>query len=239
MLSIAVCDDAALECTELTKQIREILEKRGISALFREFYRAKDFLEAPETFDLLFLDIKMPEMDGMELAKRLRQETGDTLLVFVTALQEYVFDAYDVEAFHYLVKPVKEEKLEQVLLSALNKIKQRPESDFLLVSSNRALKKIFLKDIVYLEALGRIVKIHGTREDVETYAQIGSLEEKLKGKDFFRCHKGYLVHLKYVDTFQKNQIFLENGETLLLAKRRYEAFQKEILAYMKKAGGIL
>lgn len=148
MLSVAVCDDAVLECADLARRIREVLGREGIGAAVKRFFAGRDLLEAGEAFDLVFLDIRMPGMDGMELAKRLRGKQPDMMLIFVTSASEYVFEAYDVEAFHYLVKPVSEEKLREVLLHAAGKICGREEAGYLLVSSKKGTGKVRLKDIV-------------------------------------------------------------------------------------------
>ncbi len=111
--------------------------------------------------------------------------------------------------------------------------------DFLMISANRQIQKVFLKDILYIESIGRIIKIHCNNGTLETYEQIGILEDKLSDKFFFRCHKCFLVNLNFVDAFNKTEVRLENGEKIMLAKRRYEDFQKAILSYMKIKGGII
>lgn len=239
MLSIAVCDDIIPECADLARQISDLLQNREIPVILKRFYSGKELLTTAEAFDILFLDIKMPGLNGMDLAKALREKGQNFILIFITAVREYVFEAYEVEAFHYLIKPVKKQKLEQVLFRAIEKTRVRHTADFILVSSQRNARKIWLKDIVYIEAMGRTVKIQCIQDMVETYEQIGILEDKLKEKDFFRCHKGFLINLRFVDTFNRTQIRMENGDTVLLAKRRYDAFAKELLRYMKKEGGIL
>lgn len=238
MLSIAVCDDILLECTQLAKQIRHIAGLAGCEIILREFYSGEELLKSTESFDLLFLDIKMPGLDGMELARLLRRREENCLLIFVTAVSEYVFEAYDVEAFAYLVKPITDEQLQKVLARGTEKLR-RTSTEFLLVSSKHAVQKIPLQDIVYIEAMGRIVKIRTLRDTVETYEQIGLMEKRLREKGFFRCHKGYLINLKYVDTFDKTQIYMETKDSVLLAKRRYEDFTRSFMNYMKKEGGFI
>lgn len=239
MLSVAVCDDVVLECADLARRIREVLGLEGIGAIVKRFFSGRDLLEAGEAFDLAFLDIRMPGMDGMELAKRLRGKRPDMMLIFVTSASEYVFEAYDVEAFHYLVKPVPEEKLRRVLLHAAGKISGREAAGYLLVSLQKGTVKVRLKDIVYMEARGRLVDIHCAQETVTVPEALGRLEKKLEGRDFFRCHKGYLINLRFVDGFQKTQITMENGDVVLLARRRYDDFAREIMNFMKREGGIL
>ncbi len=99
--------------------------------------------------------------------------------------------------------------------------------------------KVRLKDIVYMEARGRLVDIHCAQETVTVPEALGRLEKKLEGRDFFRCHKGYLINLRFVDGFQKTQITMENGDVVLLARRRYDDFAREIMNFMKREGGIL
>ena len=239
MLSVAVCDDVVLECADLARRIREVLGLEGIGAIVKRFFSGRDLLEAGEAFDLAFLDIRMPGMDGMELAKRLRGKRPDMMLIFVTSASEYVFEAYDVEAFHYLVKPVPEEKLRRVLLHAAGKISGKEDAGYLLVSLQKGTVKVRLKDIVYMEARGRLVDFHGAQETVTVPEALGRLEKKLEGRDFFRCHKGYLINLRFVDGFQKTQITMENGDVVLLARRRYDDFAREIMNFMKREGGIL
>ncbi len=237
MLSIAVCDDIVLECSQLARQIRQIASQAGCEIILREFYTGRELLQSAETFDLLFLDIKMPGLDGMELARLLRRREETCLLIFVTAVCEYVFEAYDVEAFAYLVKPVTDEQLTRVITRSVEKLRKE-STESLLVSAHRLIRKVPLKDIVYMEALGRLLIIHTRQDVIETYAQIGQMEKRLEGKNFFRCHKGYLVNLKFVDTYDKTQIYLETKDTILLAKRRYEDFTRALMHYLKKEGGL-
>lgn len=237
MLSIAVCDDIVLECTQLARQIRRVASQAGHKVILREFYTGKELLQSAEVFDLLFLDIKMPGLDGMELARQLRHRDVNCLLIFVTAVSEYVFEAYEVEAFAYLVKPVTDEQLIRVLTRSAEKLRKE-STESLLISSHHLVRKIPLKDIVYMEAQGRLLIIHTLQDTIAAYEQIGQMEKRLIGKNFFRCHKGYLVHLKYVDTYDRTQIYLETKDTILLAKRRYDDFTMALMHYLKNEGGL-
>ena len=116
MLSIAVCDDEVIECCSLARQIREILEERKLPCIIRRFRSGRELLEASESFDMVFLDIIMCELDGMKTAQIFREKAFGGLLVFVSSSREYVFEAYDVEAFQYLLKPV-DKKLSLIHIS--------------------------------------------------------------------------------------------------------------------------
>lgn len=239
MLLLAVCDDRPMECVDLARQIEQMLKQSAVDHVIKKYFSGQELLCSKETFDMIFLDIKMPGLSGMELAKKIREQGKQSLIIFITSASEYVFEAFEVEAFQYLVKPIQYRKLENVLEKALKKIQTDENAGFLLVSADRQTRKILLKDILYIESVGRIAKIHCREGTLETYEQIGVLEDKLSEKAFFRCHKCFLVNLDSVDAFHKTEITLENGETIMLAKRRYEDFQKAILSYMKGKGGIL
>ena len=239
MLSIAVCDDEIIECCNMARKIKDILEEMGRPCIVRQFQSGGELLQALESFDIVFLDIKMPEISGMELAKEMRKQGRLSLIIFITSASEYVFDAFDVEAFQYLLKPIQTDKLKNVLEKATKRIQIDDNTDFLIISANRQIQKVFLKDILYIESIGRIAIIHCNGGTLEAYEQIGVLEDKLSDKSFFRCHKCFLVNLNYVDAFNKTEVQLENGEKIMLAKRRYEDFQKRILSHMKIKGGIM
>ena len=237
MLSIAVCDDEVIECCNMAKRIKEIMEEMKIPCIICQFRSGGELLQALGNFDIVFLDIIMRDLDGMKTAQILREKASDKILIFVSSSREYVFEAYDVEAFQYLLKPVDDRKLKSVLQKAVHKTEIRSQ-EFIIVSRERQKKKIFLDDIYYFEIKGRMVDAHGPEGIFTYYEQMGKLENKLQDKGFFRCHKSYLVNLKYVDGYNSQEAILENGERIVIAKRRYEDFCQEVFKAMRENGGI-
>jgi len=238
ILSIAVCDDEAIECCSMAGKIKGILGEMKMPCIIRQFRNGRELLRASESFDIVFLDIIMCGLDGMKTAQIFREKAFGKILIFVSSSREYVFDAYDVEAFQYLLKPVDDKKLKHVLQKAILKTENRSQ-EFIIVSKERQKKKLFLDDIYYFEIKGRIIDVHGTKGIFSYYGKIGELEGKLLDKGFFRCHKSYLVNLKCVGGYNRQEVMLENGENIMIAKRRYEAFCQEILKVMRKTGGII
>ena len=184
MLSIAVCDDEVIECCNMAKKIKEIMEDMKIPCIIRQFRSGGELLQAPESFDIVFLDIIMQDLDGMKTAQIFRRKASDRMLIFVSSSREYVFEAYDVEAFQYLLKPVDDRKLRRVLQKAVFKTEMRSR-EFIIVSKERQKKKLFLDDIYYFEIKGRVVDVHGPEGVFAYYEQIGELENKLRDKGFF------------------------------------------------------
>ncbi|MCI8354408.1 MAG: response regulator transcription factor [Lachnospiraceae bacterium] len=222
----------------MAKRIKEIMEEIKMPCIIRQFQSGGELLQTLESFDVVFLDIIMRELDGIKTAQIFRERASDKILIFVSSSREYVFEAYDVEAFQYLLKPVDDRKLKSVLQKAVLKTESRLQ-EFIIVSRERQKKKLFLDDIYYFEIKGRMVDAHGPEGIFTYYEQMGKLENKLQDKGFFRCHKSYLVNLKYVDRYNRQEVILENGEKIVIAKRRYEQFVREVLKAMRKNGGIL
>lgn len=180
----------------------------------------------------------MDGLDGMRTAQFFREREYNKMIVFVSSSRKYVFEAYDVEAFQYLLKPVDNKKLERVLQRAVFKIEKNLQ-EFIVASKERQKRKLFLDDIYYFEIKGRLIHVHGTEGVFTYYEKISVLEDSLKDKGFFRCHKSYLINLKYVDAYNRQEAILEDGEKIVISKRRYEKFCKEILGVMRKNGGII
>ena len=238
MLSIAVCDDEMLDCCNMARDIKDILGEMEITCIIRQFYNGKELLQAAENFDIIFLDIMMYGMNGMQTAKLLREKAFQNILVFVSSSRTYVFDAYDVEAFYYLIKPIDMNKLKNILSRAVIKLEQNSQ-DFIIINKERQNKKLLLKDIFYFEIKGRVVFVHSTGGIFDYYDKISVLEQNLRNKGFFQCHKSFLVNLKHVDTYNREELILDNGEKIIVAKRRYEDFCSQMLKYMKKIGGYM
>ena len=176
-LNIAICDDEEI----IREQIKELIEKEipGICAGLCETGDA--LLAAGKQFDIVFLDIQMEGTDGIETAKRLRQRDEDTILIFITGIREYVFQAFDVAAFHYLLKPIEEDKFREVFHRAgreLEKRKSKRRETVFIKTRNRSFS-LEKDSILYIESRGKKVEIHTTGETIEAYASMNEMEGQL------------------------------------------------------------
>lgn len=236
MLSVAVCDDEIAQCAHIAGIIREILKRMEAPCVICQFNSGKALLQADEDFDIIFLDVIMQEPDGLHTARLMREKRKyEGIFVFISSSREYALEAFEVDAVQYLVKPVEEKRVRTILEKIIMQTQHHPR-EFIMISKEREKKKLFLDNICYFEIRGRKIDAHMTDGIVTYYGQIGALEKALQGKGFFRCHKSYIVHLQYVNSYTKQDIILDNGDTIMIAKRRYEAFGKEFLAYVRAAG---
>lgn len=233
MIEIAVCDDETI----IREQIRQFVKNRVPDSHIEVYAAGEELLTANRNFDLVFLDIQMEGLNGMDAARALRTKKADTILIFVTGLKEYVFEAFDVSAFHYLLKPLEEEKLDEVLERALKEVNRRKtqEKKQLLIQTRNRNYNLDQNTIFYLESRGKKVEIHTSGETIEVYASISKLEEQL-GNSFYRCHRGYLVNLAYIAEYRTDRIRLSNGEDVYLAKERYQSFVKTYMQYLQDGG---
>lgn len=232
MLQIALCDDEALLLTQLRTMIEEYMEDKHIAFHTVSFLRGEQLLQDNRHFDLVFLDIKMAGMNGMETARILRQNGGDFMLVFVTALQDYVFDAFEVEAANYLLKPLSREKLCQVLAKAVKHVLEESKP-YLTVCQGQRFDKLHFSEIQYCEAQNHSVWIYTVKGIFPYGGRIEQLEKELN-ENFFRCHRGYILNLAFLQSYHDNFAFLTSGEKLPVAKRRQTAFTKALLFWHRK-----
>ncbi len=235
-LKIAICDDEK----NIRAYLSALVRKQGMECEITEYATAEDYFSGGEEYDILFLDIELdcpePGMDGMGMARRIRgmEDIKQPIIVFVTGYEKYVYDAFDVGAFQYLLKPVDEQKFAEVFKRAVKQAVSDAEQGkkVLVVQYGSTGKTIPLNDIYYMESQNHKIAIHFKDGVLEYYAKIGDLEEELQGQ-FCRIHKGYLINLSYVDEYNKTEVTLTNGDKLLISKYKYEDFVKAYLRFMR------
>lgn len=230
-LEIAVCDEARA----VREQIDRLIRQQNAGAVVTLYETGEELLASGKRYDMVFLDIQMAGRNGLETAAALRRQWDDITLIFVTGLKEYVFDAFDVGAFHYLLKPVSEEKFAEVFVRAAEKTAgKRRQASFLIRSRNRNI--IIPKSrILYVESRMRKAEIHTCRETYEIYATMNALGKELGG-DFYRCHRSYLVNLGHVAEFTADSIILTDGTAVFLSREKYNAFEKRYVQYLQNGG---
>ena len=239
MIRIAICDDEAPARACLASLIRA----QGRPCEVAEYASAGDCLADRREIDLLFLDIALNAAgpDGMALARQIREggPAARPVIIFVTGYERYVFDAFDVGAFQYLLKPVDEEKFAQVFARAAAQIEAGRDTPArtLTLQSAGVIRTVPLDSIYYIESSNHKVVLRLKDGEFSCYAKIRDLEAEL-GDQFFRVHKGYLVNLAYVEGYGKTEVTLTNGEKLLISKYKYQDFVKAYLRFLKRGAGL-
>lgn len=206
-MNIAICDDEE----NIRIYIRKLIQKQETFCKITEFSSGKELLEFQdetnaEEIDILFLDISMGDEDGMTVAKQLRSQMESNF--------EQVF-AQTIREYQYLMA----------------KKKEKPKE--VLVRNENRTRSVSADDIYYIESSNRKVTLYLRHEKIEYYDKISSLESELK-PDFFRIHKGYLVNIKYVERYDRTEVKMRNGDSLLISKYKYQDFVKRYLEYISE-----
>ncbi len=236
MIKFAICDDEPLMAQELAGHLADYMKENLITAYsVSSFSDGRALLDAIDRFDVIFLDIQMEQPDGMETAKLLRRRGDHSLLVFVTVLKELVFDAFQVEAYDYLLKPLDRDRFKQTMERVLRSLDRKTAED-IVIQRGTGCEVVLLSDIVYCEVLGRKIYLHkhdGTVSDY--YDKLEDLERRVDGR-FFKCHRSFLVNLDYVRGCQDGQVLLAQGERIPASRLRERELTQALLRYMKERG---
>lgn len=238
-MQIAVCDDEKEIRDMFAEKIGRLYPKAELSL----YQSGEELLLSEKEPDILLLDIQMPRKNGMETAKELRRKNKKAIIIFVTGLEDFVFQAFDVGAFHYLVKPFDDRKFTEVLQNAVEQSEDRKklegagrkgERPSLMITTGGKHITVNLEDIVYAEVFDRKVILHTMDADIEYYGKMKELEEKA-GDEFYRTHRSFLVNFGFIKKYDATTVYLKKGQALM-AKQNYQEFVKQYLRYNQRKG---
>jgi two-component system response regulator LytT len=232
---IAACDDNAEQLDQLCMMISHALHAQGKEYDIARFSSGESVAESivgdKRRFDILFLDIIMDEMNGVQTARKIREADGDISIVFITGSPDFVFEGYDVQALHYILKPVDAEKLANVLLYDWN---CRYEKNHMDVKVNDAVVRIPFDDIVYMESRGRKVLITTKNGEYETYGALSQFGSLLPSGRFISCHKSFWVNLNYVSRISKVSFTTVYGQSIPISKACYSESKRAFINFIGK-----
>ena len=243
-MKLAICDDEKRIRDIIAESVKEVSEKIEI-----EFYAdAKGILSASFDSDILFLDIQMPGIDGMGAARMLRSSGRKTVIVFVTALEDQVFNAFDVGAFNYIVKPFTKAKIIEVFKKAVKQAEdqrlvetaiseQEEAGRTITVKSGGTNTRVILSEVQYAEIYDRRIILHmESSNDIEYYGRISDLED-IAGKDFFRVHRAYLVNLGAVKSYDSKFVHMSDAD-IPVARGKYQELIRAYMSYHTRREGL-
>lgn len=226
MLRIAVCDDEPVYLNKITGLLRELLRNHGISFYKIDTYLSgKNFIQSdiPFAYDVIFLDINMPEMDGLEVARRIRQRSQDILLVFVTTFIDYAMDGYRMNAIRYLLKDMLEESLPECVEAIVHKLSlQACERQYNFMEGE---KKIAVDSIMYVESRMHKLLFYIMEQKPTQYSLYGKLDDmeaEFLNAGFLRIHKSYLINIKYIESISNYKVYLKNNMMLPIPREKFQ-----------------
>lgn len=227
----AICDDDPAAAGHIRSLASRWAARAGVLLETEQFPSAEAFLfryEENTDFDLLLLDIEMSGMDGVTLAKKVRQANEDIQILFITGYTDYIAEGYEVAALHYLVKPVEEGKFFQVLSRAVSRLRQN-EPTLTLELPQETVRLPFGK-IRWLEVSHNYVTVHA-RQDYQVKRPLGELAQALDER-FFRVGRSYILNLACIRRVSRTEVELATGERIPLPRRQYEKLNRAIIDRM-------
>ena len=235
-MKICICDD---DCFTI-REIRNLLlpfqtEEDGFD--ISDFSCGEDLIDyykSGKGFDIVFIDIEMKDINGIEAAEIIRESAPETIIIFVSSHSNYIFDAFRIEALHFLVKPIKKKEFNEVFTRAMKK--------YTTVNANVILKwerernKISINKISFVEGYRRHLTVHTAEGVFESVGKISEIYEILKPHGFVRVHQGFIVNMNYIKNFKANEVELTDGSKVAVSVRKKQEALKAYDIFIRKWG---
>lgn len=228
---IAICDDEEKQIQILSALLAKWAGLSRHACDIRTFTSGEEFLfeyEQDKAYDILLLDVEMQDISGLDLARRIRRDGSPSEIIFVTSHFEFIGEGYEVDALHYLVKPVSEEKLMSVLSRAADRLAAQPPS--LVITCGGETVKLRERDILYVESFLHYISIHTEEKEYKIKENISSFGDRLSD-DFFRIHRSYLASLKHITKISRTSVSIEGKINLPLARGKYDAVNRAFVEH--------
>lgn len=241
-LRVAYCEDEIIQIQYMKKMLENWANKNKIQYSFSGFSSGKEFLfENQENypFEVIFLDIDMDEIDGMKLARKIRENDSKLPIVFLTNRKEYVFEGYEVNAYRYLLKPINENKITEVF-DKIIKLYEK-EKRYLIEKQDGEFVKIPLEDIIYLEANGHYININTVKQIITVKK---SLQDEINAicfdgqtlfeNGFISTHRSFLVNIKYIERVSKTECIISNNKSVPISRSMYKEVNEAFIKYYRE-----
>ncbi len=232
MIRVAIVEDSKETAQQLKTMVERYGKENGTAFQFSTFSNGVDFISdyLPQ-YDLIFMDIDMPLLNGLETTKILRKLDGGVPLVFVTNLEKYAINGYDVGAIGFIVKPLNYATLSVKMRRFMEMVKKE-EEPYLVVTSKSSVAKINLSDIYYITVDGRYVILHTKNGEIEHHKSMKQMEAELTPHDFVRCDNSSMVNLKHVSAVN-SQSAIVNGDIVPCSRNGRKVLLDAFTIYLR------
>lgn len=233
MIKTAVCDDEKIVLDEICSKVQDAFSEINCTSEIFKTHKPFDLVEhiKNNTTDVLFLDIDMPSLSGMDIAQFLIDSNAEILLVFVTSHDTLVYQSFRYHPFGFIRKSHFDEEIGAVVKSIADELQKRNEH--FSFKTNEGFFKVPFEDIIYFESESNYINLHCTDNQYRFRGTITSLENELNAKGFIRTHKGFLVNQQHIFAIKGDDIELSSKELLPIGRTNRESVKKAILRYMR------
>ncbi len=233
MLNIAVIDDEDMYIDRICKITEKCMDRMSMDYEIHVYKSGKDILgdlKRGRYFDLYLLDMKLPDVDGLEVAKQIRRVFSEPILIYISHFRECAIDGYEVNAYRYIVKTELEEKLPQAYLTMGEALRKRKKYErFYMAEHYGKRSKIFYRDIYYLKKDKKYVIIVHKDGEMPVRMSLTELVEKLRGEEFLVIERGFAVNLDHVISLKDNMVRIGNGENLPVSRSKWNHVRDAIM----------
>ena len=235
MYRVVIVEDESAEMQRLQELLLRYGQENSITFDIRTYTSALTFLgDYQKEIDIVFMDIELPDVNGMEICRRLRKQDTEVMIIFVTNMAQFAVQGYEVEAQDFIVKPVQYSEFSLKLRKALGRL-ERKNDQCILLQSGGTVSRVNLKELYYVEVAEHTVTYHTETGTIEVIGSLKSAEQMLAGKGFSRCNYCYLVNLRLVREFHDGDVVLFNGETLRVSRNRRKEFLQALAEFYMEA----
>lgn len=232
-MKIAICEDNRNELAYIASILDRYQKERNTVLSYKAFHSSIELAStAVGSYDLYILDIIMPVMNGIDLAREIRSYDKAASIIFLTSSPEFAVDSYTVKATNYLIKPICPDKLFCALDDIWNQ-KEQEQEKYIVIKSDIGIRKIFLSNLIYAEAqIRKVIFYLQNGEQLECVSRFSDISnELLKNANFMRPHRSYLLNMSYISTIGTIGIQLQNGVVIPLAQRRLSEIKEHYLSF--------
>lgn len=233
-MNICICDNENYIHDEIKLFISE-LAVTETQFKITDTFSGEELLKkcsSPDVFDIIFLDTEMAGIDGMKTAEELRKKGAKSIIIFISARKDYVFDSFKYEAFDFMVKPLKKEQFDEIIFRAVRKYKAEHPAIVLKWQNDRYA--ILVHEISFIEGYQRHIMVHTDHKIYEAIGKIPDMLEELEIYGFIRVHQGFLVNMAYIKCFDNNDIILRDNTKVMISIRKRAEALKAYDSYLEK-----
>lgn len=234
MIEVAICDDDKLIIDYLTNVLTYISKKNNLHVNIHSFISGESFISKNNTFfnyDIIFLDILLGSLNGIDIAKYIRETNDRTKIILISNNKDYVLDGYDVDASNYLIKPLSFEKLSSVFIKSIESL-YHTNSKLLKITQGSKVISLPLSQFYYFEAYNRKVIAYTVNTTLEFYSRFSDIESNIKKYNFARCHRSYLVNVCKISELSSSKILLNNHIEIPIGKKYIKNVEDTFFAYI-------
>lgn len=234
-MNIAVCEDTQADREALCAYIRDYCSEHAYKCKISVYETGEPLLEAfsPGAFNLLFLDIFMPGISGVEVAQKIRETDPDCLLVFITTSADFAMDGFLVQASGYVVKPISRAKMAGVMHACRYEFEKNSRAIEIPQSGGNVL--VSVADLLYVEVFGKKSVFHMKRGNITSRMPLETVESLLGGVPFLRCHRSYIINMNHVDDAREDDFLMNNGDAVPIRINGKNAVKMAMASYIARS----